>query len=57
MSPFLQYILLLFVAWIPVDLGIQALHQKQAGKPFAALALIAIAVCANAFFIVFINVP
>lgn len=51
----IKVILLFVVAWLPVEMGIQALHQYQADKKYTALLLIAVGIVVNAFMILYIG--
>jgi hypothetical protein len=46
---------LLILAWLPVSLGIQALHRTQAKQPWTALALLVCATLTNAVSIVMVG--
>ncbi len=48
METVLKVIFALYLLWIPVSCGVQALHQHQDGKPFHALGLMLVGMLGTA---------
>jgi hypothetical protein len=52
-----NWVCLLILAWLPVDFGIQALHQRQQGKVWTPALMIVGAVLLNVFVIISFQAP
>lgn len=48
-------IALVAIAWLPISLGIQALHRHQDDRPFAALGLLLVALGLNILLIALVG--